>query len=57
VIWGSREVFANRIVKNFGKELFNLIEAKPRRLSEVEGIWPKRASKITSAKANQKAIC
>ena len=56
MIRGIGPVYARRMVKMFGKDVFDLIEAEPERLREVEGIGPKRADKITSAWADQKVI-
>ena len=56
MIRGIGPVYAKRLVKKFGKDVFDLIEAEPERLREVEGIGPKRADKITSAWADQKVI-
>jgi len=56
MIRGIGPVYAKRLVKKFGKDVFDLIEADPERLREVEGIGPKRADKITSAWADQKVI-
>lgn len=49
-------VYAKRMVKQFGKDVFDIIEAAPERLREVAGIGPMRAAKITSAWADQKVI-
>ncbi len=56
MIRGIGPVYAKRMVKMFGKDVFDLIEVEPERLREVEGIGPKRADKITSAWADQKVI-
>ena len=56
MIRGIGPVYAKRMVKMFGKDVFDLIEAEPARLREVEGIGPKRADKITAAWADQKVI-
>jgi exodeoxyribonuclease V alpha subunit len=56
MIRGIGPVYAKRMVKMFGKDVFDLIEAEPARLREVDGIGPKRADKITSAWADQKVI-
>ena len=48
VIRGIGPVYARRLVKMFGKDVFDIIEATPERLREVEGIGPKRAAKITA---------
>ncbi len=56
MIRGIGPVYAKRLVKMFGKHVFDIIEAEPERLREVEGIGPKRADKITSGWADQKVI-
>ena len=56
MIRGIGPVYAKRMVRHFGTEVFDIIEAKPERLREVEGIGPMRAAKITSAWADQKVI-
>ena len=56
MIRGIGPVYAKRMVKMFGKDVFDLIEVEPEKLREVEGIGPKRADKITSAWADQKVI-
>lgn len=56
MIRGIGPVYAKRMVKMFGNDVFDLIEVEPEKLREVEGIGPKRADKITSAWADQKVI-
>jgi len=56
MIKGIGPVYAKRLVKMFGKDVFDIIEATPERLREVDGIGPKRANKITSGWADQKVI-
>ena len=56
MVRGIGPVYAKRMVKHFGKDVFDIIEAAPERLREVAGIGPKRADKITSAWADQKVI-
>ena len=56
MIHGIGPVYAKRLIRLFGKDVFDIIEAEPERLREVEGIGPKRAERITSAWAEQKAI-
>ena len=56
MIRGIGPVYAKRLVKMFGKDVFDIIEAEPERLREVEGIGPKRADKITAGWADQKVI-
>jgi exodeoxyribonuclease V alpha subunit len=56
MIRGIGPIYAKRMVRLFGKDVFDIIEAAPERLREVEGIGPKRAARITSAWADQKVI-
>ena len=56
MIRGIGPVYARRMVRLFGKDVFDIIEASPERLREVDGIGPMRAAKITSAWADQKVI-
>ena len=56
MIRGIGPVYAKRLVTMFGKDVFDIIEATPERLREVEGIGPKRADKITAGWADQKVI-
>jgi len=56
MIRGIGPVYAKRLVKMFGKDVFDIIEATPERLRDIEGIGPKRAEKITSGWADQKVI-
>lgn len=56
MIRGIGPVYAKRLIKAFGKDVFDIIEATPARLREVTGIGPKRADKITAGWADQKVI-
>jgi exodeoxyribonuclease V alpha subunit len=56
MIRGIGPVYAKRLVKMFGRDVFDIIEANPDRLREVEGIGPKRAAKIIAGWADQKVI-
>jgi exodeoxyribonuclease V alpha subunit len=56
MIRGIGPVYAKRLVKMFGTDVFDIIEATPERLRKVEGIGPKRAAKITAGWADQKVI-
>ena len=56
MIRGIGPVYARRLVKMFGKDVFDIIEEAPQRLREVEGIGPVRAGKITAGWADQKVI-
>src|SRR5215210_5810864 len=53
---GIGPAMAKRIVAAFGEDTFEIIEANPERLTEVQGIGPWRASKIVSGWAEQKAV-
>jgi exodeoxyribonuclease V alpha subunit len=56
MIKGIGPHFAKKLVKAFGEEVFDVIEADPERLRQLDGIGPKRVEKITSGWADQKAI-
>ena len=48
--------FAKKLVGAFGEEVFEVIEATPERLTELEGIGPKRQKRVVDAWSEQKAI-
>src|SRR5674476_4725 len=56
MIRGIGPVYAKKMVGVFGEKVFDIIEAEPDRLREVEGIGPVRAKRITDAWAEQKII-
>ncbi|PYR51869.1 MAG: ATP-dependent RecD-like DNA helicase [Acidobacteria bacterium] len=56
MIRGIGPVYAKKLVDAFGEQVFDVIEAEPRRLREVMGIGPVRATRITDAWADQKII-
>jgi predicted flap endonuclease-1-like 5' DNA nuclease len=56
MIRGIGPVYARKMVKVFGEKVFDIIEAEPDRLREVDGIGPVRARRITSAWAEQKIV-
>lgn len=56
MIRGIGPIYAKRLVTKFGKDVFDIIEAEPRRLRQIEGIGPKRAAAITDGWADQKII-
>jgi exodeoxyribonuclease V alpha subunit len=56
MVKGIGPIYAGRLVKLFGGEVFDIIERTPERLREVEGIGEKRAKKITSGWSDQKVI-
>ncbi len=56
MIRGIGPVYARKLVQAFGDTVFEVIEAEPARLREVEGIGPVRAARITAAWAEQKVV-
>jgi exodeoxyribonuclease V alpha subunit len=56
MIRGVGPVYARKLVRAFGEKVFDVIEATPGRLLEVDGIGPVRAASILAAWAEQKAV-
>ncbi|HZJ83083.1 MAG TPA: helix-hairpin-helix domain-containing protein, partial [Clostridia bacterium] len=56
LIKGIGPVNAKRIVKVFGKDTIDVIEGEPERLTQVEGIGPKRVEMIKTAWEEQKEV-
>src|ERR1700720_1499554 len=56
MIRGIGPAYARKLLRAFGEKVFDVIEATPDRLREVDGIGPVRASRITAAWAEQKAV-
>jgi exodeoxyribonuclease V alpha subunit len=56
MIRGIGQIYAHKMVKAFGEKVFDIIEAEPDRLREVEGIGPVRAQRIVAAWAEQKIV-
>ncbi len=56
MIRGIGRVYAKKLVATFGERVFDIIEAEPDRLREVDGIGLVRAGRITAAWAEQKAV-
>ena len=56
MIRGIGPVYAKKLVRAFGEDVFELIEQRPERLREVTGIGPKRAKRIVAGWAEQKVI-
>ena len=56
MIRGVGPVYAKKLVRAFGETVFEIIEASPDRLREVDGIGPVHAASILSAWAEQKAV-
>ena len=55
-IRGIGPVYARKLVRAFGEQVFDVIEEEPERLREVDGIGPVRARRITEAWAEQKVV-
>src|SRR5271168_3033772 len=56
MIRGIGPVYAKKMIRAFGDKVFDVIEAEPDRLREVDGIGPVRAGRITAAWAEQKIV-
>ena len=56
LIKGIGPVMAERMVAHFGVDIMHVIEEAPARLTEVDGLGPKRTAMIAAAWAEQKAI-
>ena len=56
MIRGIGPVYAKKLLRAFGERVFDVIEAEPDRLREVDGIGPVRASRIAVAWAEQKVV-
>jgi exodeoxyribonuclease V alpha subunit len=54
LIKGIGPIFAQRLMRVFSEAVFDVIEHDPQRLSEVEGIGPKRSERIIASWADQK---
>src|ERR1700756_2473556 len=56
MIRGVGPVYAKKLVRAFGENVFDIIETSPDRLREVDGIGSVRAASILAAWAEQKAL-
>jgi exodeoxyribonuclease V alpha subunit len=56
LIRGIGPAYAKRLVKAFGEAVFDVIEADPARLREIDGIGPVRAKRIAAGWAEQKVV-
>ena len=56
MIRGIGPVYARKLVRAFGEQVFDTIEVAPERLREVAGIGKVRAKRITDAWAEQKVV-
>ncbi|HEX9215135.1 MAG TPA: helix-hairpin-helix domain-containing protein, partial [Bradyrhizobium sp.] len=50
MIRGIGPVYAKKLLRAFGDKVFDVIEAEPDRLREVDGIGPVRAGRITGSR-------
>src|SRR5450755_3169740 len=56
MIRGIGLVYAKKLICAFGEKVFDVIEAEPDRLREVNGVGPVRAARISAAWAEQKVV-
>ena len=56
LIKGIGPHFARKLIAAFGETVFEVIEHTPQRLTELEGIGPKRQTRIQAAWAEQKVV-
>jgi exodeoxyribonuclease V alpha subunit len=56
MIRGIGPVYAKKLLRAFGEKVFDVIEAEPDRLREVDGIGPVRPNRIATAWAEQKVV-
>ena len=56
MIRGIGPVYARKLVRGFGEQVFDIIEGTPERLREVAGIGTVRAKRIVDAWAEQKVV-
>src|SRR6201993_5158668 len=56
MIRGIGPVYAKKLLNAFSEKVFDVIEAEPDRLREVDGIGPVRAGRIIAAWAEQKVV-
>ncbi|HME22721.1 MAG TPA: helix-hairpin-helix domain-containing protein, partial [Acetobacteraceae bacterium] len=56
MIRGIGPVYAKKMIKAFGEKVFDIIEAEPDRLREVDGIGPVRAQRIAAVWGEQKIV-
>jgi exodeoxyribonuclease V alpha subunit len=54
MIRGVGPAYAKKLVRAFGEKVFDVIEATPDRLREVDGIGPVRAASILAAGPNRR---
>src|SRR6202521_416368 len=56
MIRGIGPVYARKLLRAFGEKVFDVIEAEPGRLRDVDGIGPVRANRIVVGWAEQKVV-
>src|ERR1700694_4070791 len=56
MIRGIGPVYAKKLLRAFGEKVFDIIEAEPGRLRDVDGIGPVRANRILVGWAEQKVV-
>jgi exodeoxyribonuclease V alpha subunit len=56
MIRGIGPVYAKKLLRAFGEKVFDIIEAEPGRLRDVDGIGPVRANRIVVGWAEQKVV-
>ena len=56
MVKGIGPIYAGKLVAKFAKQIFDVIETQSARLEEIEGIGPKRRTRIKEAWAEQKVI-
>ena len=56
MVEGIGKVMAERLVRRFGLDTFEVFEHQPQRITEVEGIGPKRKKQILAAWQEQRAV-
>jgi exodeoxyribonuclease V alpha subunit len=56
MIRGIGPVYAKNLLRAFGDKVFDVIEAEPGRLRDVDGIGPVRANRIVAGWAEQKVV-
>jgi len=56
MIRGIGPVYAKKLLRAFGEQVFDVIEAEPGRLRDVDGIGPVRANRIVVGWAEQKVV-
>ena len=56
MVKGIGPIYAGKLVAKFAEQIFDVIETQSARLEEIEGIGPKRRTRIKDAWAEQKVI-